>query len=290
MQHLPESDGPEFSSLFRKPYILRPPKYIFHSGHLEEEIFPDFKKDKFYPAKPGVILDGRFQLLVKVGFDRVSTSWLARDLDAEYVTLRPAYYELILILMPLSNPPESQSIVTLRIMNCNFPCPEEVQLPDSLATKIIPDGLSTLTEPQQASIIFRTKKSTGGLADKDSHTVTIYARCSRPGRECRTEEYICEVANVSSGHHPGKSLLRTHQGVFRVTGHHGIHMCFIYEPMRESLLEFCQRFENNALTVPIFIPFIQALLECTDFLHTVCKVVHTGKSRDLCIKISQPEF
>ncbi|PYI17643.1 kinase-like protein [Aspergillus violaceofuscus CBS 115571] len=47
---------------------------------VDEELCPDYDSATYYPAKPGEILEQRFQLLSKIGWGSQSTVWLARDI------------------------------------------------------------------------------------------------------------------------------------------------------------------------------------------------------------------
>lgn len=46
---------------------------------IEEELIPGYQADHFFPANPGDVLGGRFELKAKLGFGTSSTVWLARD-------------------------------------------------------------------------------------------------------------------------------------------------------------------------------------------------------------------
>lgn len=46
---------------------------------VDEEKVPGYKPEDYYPANPGDVLDGRFELLAKLGWGMSSTVWLARD-------------------------------------------------------------------------------------------------------------------------------------------------------------------------------------------------------------------
>ncbi|KAK2594854.1 hypothetical protein QQS21_007442, partial [Conoideocrella luteorostrata] len=46
---------------------------------VDEENVPRYNPEAFYPANPGDVLDGRFELLAKLGWGTSSTVWLARD-------------------------------------------------------------------------------------------------------------------------------------------------------------------------------------------------------------------
>lgn len=75
---------------------IRLPKFLYHDpwppssvvapqwrspGPIEEEKTPDYDASRFYPARLGQVLGGRYQLATKLGFGANSTVWLARELN-----------------------------------------------------------------------------------------------------------------------------------------------------------------------------------------------------------------
>lgn len=70
-----------FSPLRKKPITVPPPvRLSSNEESIDEEICPGYNSKKFYPARPGEILDNRYQILVKVGWGVSSTTWFARDM------------------------------------------------------------------------------------------------------------------------------------------------------------------------------------------------------------------
>ena len=69
------------SSIRRQP-LPTPPlgSLLPQDARIDEEIIPGYESKEFYPAKPGEILDDRYQILVKVGWGTSSTVWFARDM------------------------------------------------------------------------------------------------------------------------------------------------------------------------------------------------------------------
>ena len=57
---------------------------------IEEETLPSYRAEKYYPIRLGEVLDGRNQILAKLGFGVTSTVWLGRDL--RYVGIDAFYY------------------------------------------------------------------------------------------------------------------------------------------------------------------------------------------------------
>jgi hypothetical protein len=74
---------PRLSALLRKKAFLIPPHgpRLSSSILVNEEISPTYDSKYFYAAKPGEVLENRYQTLVKIGWGVSSTAWLARDLQ-----------------------------------------------------------------------------------------------------------------------------------------------------------------------------------------------------------------
>ncbi|OAL69972.1 hypothetical protein A7D00_6011 [Trichophyton violaceum] len=76
--------------------------------------------------------------------------------------------------------------------------------------------------------------------------------------------------------HRGHLILRTCLDAFDLIGPKGKHMCLVYEPMREPLWIFRKRFISRQIPLPIAKTYIFFLLVGLDYLHSECKIVHTG--------------
>ena len=58
---------------------------------------------------------------------------------------------------------------------------------------------------------------------------------------------------------------------------YGKHACLVFEPLREPLWLLNERFEENVIPSNILKIMVQMLLHGLDYLHTECRVIHTGK-------------
>ena len=69
------------SRLFSSQQTKRPttPKLLPPHIPIEEELIPWYEANHFFPANPGDVLGGRFELKAKLGFGTSSTVWLAQD-------------------------------------------------------------------------------------------------------------------------------------------------------------------------------------------------------------------
>ena len=55
------------------------PESLPLSVPVDEENVPGYRPEYFYPANPGDVLNGRYELKAKIGCGSSSTVWLARD-------------------------------------------------------------------------------------------------------------------------------------------------------------------------------------------------------------------
>ena len=77
--------------------------------------------------------------------------------------------------------------------------------------------------------------------------------------------------------HRGYDIIRTCCESFEVASRAGKHLCLVYEPMREPLWLFQRRFTDRRLPLPILKAYLLMLLAGLDYLHSECRIVHTGK-------------
>ena len=69
----------------RQPWLTKDfsnPRFERIGGNqlIEEETFPDYLAERYYPVRIGELLGTRYQIVGKLGFGVTSTVWLARDL------------------------------------------------------------------------------------------------------------------------------------------------------------------------------------------------------------------
>lgn len=91
--------------------------------------------------------------------------------------------------------------------------------------------------------------------------------------ELRISEHIA----AGDPSHDGFPLVRTAISSFDVEGPDGTHVVLVYEPMRESLQGFRRRFSGNRIPLPLIKAYLKIILMALDYLHSECKVIHTGE-------------
>ncbi|KAG4439766.1 hypothetical protein IFR05_004734 [Cadophora sp. M221] len=78
--------------------------------------------------------------------------------------------------------------------------------------------------------------------------------------------------------HPGARYIMVPIGDFQINGSHGVHICLVYHPMRETLYDFRNRFKNRRFPPQILKLYVTLLLQGLNYLHSECRLIHTGKS------------
>lgn len=46
---------------------------------IEEQALPSYHRKRYYPVRPGDVLNSRYRAIAKLGFGAYSTVWLAKD-------------------------------------------------------------------------------------------------------------------------------------------------------------------------------------------------------------------
>ncbi|KAJ6155144.1 hypothetical protein N7470_005710 [Penicillium chermesinum] len=100
-----------------------------------------------------------------------------------------------------------------------------------------------------------------------------YQDTNAASHEARIESLIAQ----GSHNHDGRNYLRTFVEHFEEKGPNGTHICLGYEPMREPLWLFQGRCWNQRLPLGLLKGYLKLLLKGLDYLHSECKIIHTGK-------------
>lgn len=76
--------------------------------------------------------------------------------------------------------------------------------------------------------------------------------------------------------HPGRKYVRSLLDSFDVCGPEDKHRCLVHPPLWESVLDFLFRNPVQRLPTPILAVTLHRLFLALDYLHTKCKIIHTG--------------
>ena len=121
------------------------------------------------------------------------------------------------------------------------------------------------------TLSWKTRKS-GFFAVK---ILTAYATKaqSRVVEELGILQHITQQARTSD--HPGRSHVVTLQESFELESAHGRHLCLV----QQALGTFPALFQHGKkLPLPLVKHVSRQLLEALDFLHSQCRVIHTGET------------
>lgn len=86
--------------------------------------------------------------------------------------------------------------------------------------------------------------------------------------------------DAANAEHRGRAILCLTNEAFSIQSPTGSsHLCLAFEPMRDPLWLLRRRVCGERVTrdwLPIFKLYIQILLEGLDYMHSECRLVHTG--------------
>lgn len=95
--------------------------------------------------------------------------------------------------------------------------------------------------------------------------------------ECKEFETY-KVLSGANTKHPGHRHIRPVYNKFKIARPGGHHWCLVQEPMCDSLGDFVKRTANHRLTTDLLRMTLIQILYALDYVHTECKLVHTGNS------------
>lgn len=96
--------------------------------------------------------------------------------------------------------------------------------------------------------------------------------------EDNQEEFqIYKQLSQGSSWHPGHSHVRKALDVFTVSSLKGSHACLVQIPTWESFGDLLYRNPSHRFTEDLLEAGLMQILLALDYLHTECKLVHTGK-------------
>lgn len=85
--------------------------------------------------------------------------------------------------------------------------------------------------------------------------------------------------------HPGRKYVRSLLDSFDVSGPEDKHRCLVHPPLWESVLDFLFRNPIHRLPTPMLAVTLHRLFLALDYLHTECKVIHTGAVSSLSFEL-----
>ncbi|RDW61699.1 uncharacterized protein DSM5745_10371 [Aspergillus mulundensis] len=110
------------------------------------------------------------------------------------------------------------------------------------------------------------------LEDHRYVTLKIYTR----DEDNREEFRVYEQLNKGSSWHPGYAHVREALDLFTISRAGGDHPCLVQKPMWESFMDLLYRNPSHRFTEGLLKAGLKQVFLALDYLHTECKLVHTG--------------
>lgn len=111
-------------------------------------------------------------------------------------------------------------------------------------------------------------------SNRDYSAVKVFIRNDE--NLCRKEFEIYQSIANANRWHPGHSHVRTAEGMFSIARDGGDHQCLVQPPMWDSWGDLLYRNPSRRFSVPLLKGGLRHLLLALDYLHTECRLVHTG--------------
>ena len=109
--------------------------------------------------------------------------------------------------------------------------------------------------------------------------VAVKIRANRPNSPAKASEGelgILRHISKANPRHKGWYFVRKLLNSFTLDGVSGKHQCLVFEPLREPLWLYRERFIGNVIPPEILKIMLQMVLHGLDYLHSECHVIHTG--------------
>jgi hypothetical protein len=101
-------------------------------------------------------------------------------------------------------------------------------------------------------------------------------RRNSPAKASEGELGILRHISKANPRHKGWHFVRKLLNSFTLDGVSGKHQSLVFEPLREPLWLYRERFIGNVIPPEILKIMLQMVLHGLDYLHSECHVIHTG--------------
>ncbi|KAK5093106.1 hypothetical protein LTS08_008951, partial [Lithohypha guttulata] len=103
----------------------------------------------------------------------------------------------------------------------------------------------------------------------------ILTKNAKDNRSALSELTLSKQIAEADPKHEGLRYVRTVLESFEIESQRGIHLCLVYELMRETLSTFQRRLRHGCIPGNLLKPLLRFLLTGLDYLHTQCHIIHT---------------
>ena len=92
------------------------------------------------------------------------------------------------------------------------------------------------------------------------------------------EVEIYKLLSTASVSHPGRTSVRTILDSFEISWSGNHHQCLVHKPLWISLFDLQKRNPERKFTEALLKGALMYIFLALDYLHSECKVIHTGMS------------
>ncbi|KAL3963516.1 hypothetical protein ACCO45_000520 [Purpureocillium lilacinum] len=161
---------------------------------------------------------------------------------------------------------------------------EEELLPDYIASRYYPVRIGQVLSDRYQIVgklgfgASSTVWLARDLAGRRHVALKLFVNSKSMGSQLDNELAMYKRISRCSAKHPGRGTVRELLGSVAVAGPDGSHQCLVHAPLWESALTFLHRNPVRRLPVPVLAFVLRRLFLALDFLHTECRIIHTGAS------------
>ncbi|KAJ5212784.1 uncharacterized protein N7498_004430 [Penicillium cinerascens] len=140
-----------------------------------------------------------------------------------------------------------------------------------IATKLGHGSRSTVWLARDLQQFFRWRWSKERFVALKINSNNSHARKAAGGVELEILRHITRANRQHEGWHFVRKLIDS----FSVQRVSGSYPCLVFEPLRESLGKYSQRWQDSVMPPEIFKIIVQEILQALDYLHSECHIIHT---------------
>lgn len=112
------------------------------------------------------------------------------------------------------------------------------------------------------------------LSNREYFALKVFTR--NHGDACKNELHTYQTIEKANRYHPGHQHIRTAVGMFAIERLGGNHQCLVQPPMWDSWKDLLYRNPSGRFSTALLKGGLRHLFLALDYLHTECKLVHTG--------------
>jgi len=133
-----------------------------------------------------------------------------------------------------------------------------------------------------AKIIYCSRRSQPVPESLESRPYSVLKFCTGDyvnKEAAQHQQEIYKRISSTNSSHDCLPYVQTMVDSFEVIGPNGTHSCLVFEPMRETLSLFQSRLKDKRFTLELLKIYLVCVLNGLDYLHSECRIVHSGELR-----------